>query len=173
MITLKVEEYNPITPDFYNDIISKLQFHRLTCPCGQAGCLSVHGYYDRYIKVSEDKLHFRICRVICKSCGHTHALILSSFVPYSQHSLKAQVDIISAYIGQEPPTSVMEANSSVTESNCRYIIHQYLRHWKQKLLSEKITLSPLDLLISQCLKSYKRQFMQIRRTSNILFADTT
>ena len=173
MITLKVEEYNPITPDFYNDLISKLQFHRLTCPCGQAGCLCVHGYYDRYVKVSEDKLRFRICRVICESCGHTHALLLSSFVPYSQHSLSTQVDIISAYEAQMPQASVMEANNSITESNYRYIIRQYLHHWKEKLLSEKTTLSPSDSLVLQCFKICKRQFMQIRRISNLLFADTT
>ena len=76
MITLYVEENNPITPDFYNNVIANLQFHRLRCSCGQAGCLSVHAYYHRHIKVPGDRLGFRICRVRCASCGKTHALLL-------------------------------------------------------------------------------------------------
>ena len=59
MITLNVEENNPITPKFYNNLISNLQFHKLTCPFGHSGCLSIHGYYNRYIKTSEGKKRFR------------------------------------------------------------------------------------------------------------------
>ena len=44
MITIFVEENNPLTPNFYNNLIAQLQFHRLTCTCGHSGCLSVHGY---------------------------------------------------------------------------------------------------------------------------------
>ena len=61
MITLFVEENNPLTPNFYNEMINNLQFHQLTCPCGHSGCLSVHGYYHRHIKASSGRLLFRIC----------------------------------------------------------------------------------------------------------------
>ena len=84
MITLFVEENYPLTPDFYNKKINSLQFHQLTCTCGHSGCLSVHSYYYRHIKASSGRLRFRICRVICKCCGHTHAVLLSSMVPHSQ-----------------------------------------------------------------------------------------
>ncbi|MEG1958176.1 MAG: hypothetical protein RR071_10665, partial [Lachnospiraceae bacterium] len=60
MITLFVEENNPLTPYFYNNLISSLQFHRLTCTCGHSGCLSIHGYYNRSLKVSDTKVVFRI-----------------------------------------------------------------------------------------------------------------
>lgn len=72
MITLYVKENNPITPYFYNNLIANLQFHRLTCTCGHSGCLSVHGYYTRSLKAPGGKLPFRICRVICSCCHHTH-----------------------------------------------------------------------------------------------------
>lgn len=60
MITIFVEENNPLTPNFYNNLIAQLQFHRLTCTCGHSACLSVHGYYIRSLKVPAGKLFFRI-----------------------------------------------------------------------------------------------------------------
>lgn len=173
MITLKVEIDNPITPDFYNNLIANLQFHRLTCTCGHSACLSVHGYYNRSLKTPEGKATFHICRVICACCGHTHALLLSSFVPYSQISLAEQAQIITLYESNDSLDSLMVENPSVDENNCHYVIRQYLRHWKQKLLSEKIFLSPISQLISNCFATFFRQFMQIRCTPNILFVNTT
>lgn len=171
MITLNVEENNPITPKFYNNLISNLQFHRLTCPCGHSGCLSIHGYYNRYIKTSEGKKRFRICRVICSACGHTHAILLSSFVPYSQVSLSDHVSVISAHENSQTFHSFMEHVPDIDENNIRYIIRQYLKHWKQRLLTFGICLS--EGLVSSCFSHYHRQFMQIKNTPNILFFDTT
>ena len=89
MITIFVEENNPLTPNFYNNLINSLQFHQLTCPCGHSGCLSIHGYYKRSLKTPVGKLSFRICRVICSCCHHTHALLPSFVVPYSQVSMES------------------------------------------------------------------------------------
>lgn len=173
MITLFVEESNPLTPNFYNNVIANLQFHKLRCSCGHAGCLSVHGYYYRHIKTSSVRLRFRICRVKCEVCGKTHALLLSSFVPYSQISLKDHVEIIQAFEADSPTATLLNSNDSVDESNFRYIIRQYLKYWKQKLISERIDLQPISSLILKCFKFYSRQFMQIRRTANLIFLCTT
>ena len=97
MITLFVEENNPLTPNFYNDLINSLQFHQLKCPCGHSGCLSVHSYYNQSIKLPYGKVTFRICPVIYEHCGHTHAILLSSMVPYSQVSTSNQISIINNY----------------------------------------------------------------------------
>ena len=165
MITLFVEENNTLTPHFYNKIINNIQFHQLTCSCGHSGCLSVHGYYNRYIKAPSGRLCFRICRVKCQCCGHTHAILLSSMVPYSQISLAEQVNIIH--------NSVMNDNPSIDENCYRYIIKQYLNYWKQKLLSERIFLSSIHTLTASCFSLFLRQFMQIKKTPNILFHNTT
>ena len=127
MITLFVEENNPLTPNFYNEMINNLQFHQLTCPCGHSGCLSVHGYYHRHIKASSGRLLFRICRVKCECCGHTHAILLSSMVPHSQISLAEQVTIIHNYENSLSQDSVMNDNPSIDESCYRYITRQYLK----------------------------------------------
>lgn len=173
MITLFVEKNNPLTPNFYYSFISNLQFHRLQCPCGHAGSLSVHGYYNRYFKTPEGKLCFRICRVICKSCGKTHALLLSSMVPYSQVSLCDHVASIDAFESDEPTSQVLNSNPSLDESSLRYIIRKYLLHWKQRLLSCSISLHPRELLSRLCFAHHSRQFMQIKSTLNSLFINTT
>ena len=173
MITLFVEENNPLTPTFYNSFISSLQFHQLRCTCGHAGCLSVHGYYHRFIKTPEGKLSCRICRVICECCGKTHALLLSSMVPYSQLSLMDHAEIVAAYEADTPTAWLLKRNDSVDESTIRHVIHNYLRHWKQRLISHSISIDCISVLIKQCFLAYSRQFMQIKRTSNHLFPNTT
>ena len=50
MITVSVDFCNPISQKIYDNVINSLQFHRLSCPCGHSGCLTVHGYYDRTLK---------------------------------------------------------------------------------------------------------------------------
>ena len=173
MITLFVEEYNPLTPNFYNDLVSNLQFHQLTCPCGHSGGLSVHGYYNRSIKLPSGKAIFRICRVICEHCGHTHAILLSSMVPYSQVSTSDHRAIINNYNKGSSQDSVMNANPCIDESCYRYIIWCYRKYWHERLLSEFISLSFYRQLIMSCFSHFSRQFMQIKNTPNILFLNTT
>lgn len=171
MITLFVEEYNPITPNFYNNLIANLQFHRLTCTCNHSGCLSIHGYYNRSIKVSDGKVLFRICRVKCSCCGRTHALLLSYMIPYSQISINDQTAIIIAYEEGRLAAEVMDHTPSIDESNLRYILSSYCKHWKQRLLAFQIKLS--QKLSRSCFFYFNRQFMQIKNTPNILFLNTT
>ena len=171
MITLNVEENNPITPNFYNNLIINLQMHRLTCTCQHSGCLSIHGYYNRNVKLSDGKDVFRICRVICSCGGCTHALLLSSMVPYSQISLKDQTAILTAYEEGRLAVEVMEHTPSIDESNLHYVISSYRKHWKQRLLAFGIKLS--KKLSHFCFLNFNRQFMQIKITPNILFLNTT
>ena len=75
MITLFVEENNPLTPNFYNNLIINLQFHQLTFPC-----------------------------------GHTHAILLSSMVPYSQVSTSDHISVINNYNQGTSQEAIMNAN---------------------------------------------------------------
>ena len=173
MITLFVEENNPLTQNFYNNLISNLQFHHLTCTCGHSACLSIHGYYTRSLKTPEGKCTFRICRVICSCCHRTHALLPSSMVPYSQISLEEHMEIISSHENGADFKDLMNLNPSIDESNCRHILRTFRYHWKQRLLSEKISLSDLASLVRGCFSAFARQFMQIHCTPNVLFMNTT
>jgi len=169
MITISVDLCNPITQSFYDDVIQSLQFHQLACPCcGHCACLTVHGYYDRSVRQGGFSCVLHICRAACSQCGHTHALLPSSIVPYSQILLADQADVIA---GQ--PAAVMERNPLVDESSIRYILRQFRLHWQQKLLSQGITLQPLATLVNSCFSHFIRQFMQIKATPNILFPGPT
>jgi len=173
MITFLTDNCNPISQNLYDKSINNLQFHQLVCSCGHCACLSIHAYYVRRVKVEDLWVSIRICRVKCSNCLKTHALLPSSIVPYSQISLLEQVQIISSYEHSEGFSSVMDQHPSIDESNLRYIIRQYCSHWIQRLYSASLVLSSSRNFVSQCFSSFSRQFMQIKRTTNVLFLGTT
>ena len=115
MITVLVNENNPISQDFYDSVINSLQIHRIFCSCGHAGCLHIHGYYTRRVKTPAGTVILRILRLKCAECGHTHAVLLSSLVPYSQIALKDQRQIVSAYEEKSNRNAVCDTNSSMSE----------------------------------------------------------
>ena len=97
MITVKTENYNLISQDFYNKTIDSLDLNLISCVCGHSGCLIRHGSYKCSIQLADRILSLSVVRVYCKICGHTHALLLSSMVPYSQIPLALHVRLIQAY----------------------------------------------------------------------------
>lgn len=173
MITIPTDNCNPISQNFYDNILHSLQRHQLTCSCGHSGCLSNHGYYNRDVKSEDTSITLRICRVICSLCKITHALLLSAIVPYSQISFQEQVNIIECHNRSEGFTSIMEAHPSIDESNIRYVIKQYLYHWFERLLAASLSLCPSTAFVDRCFSNFNRQFMQIKRTPNILFLKPT
>lgn len=173
MITLFVDFYNPISQDFYDSLIASLQFHRLSCSCGHSGCLTIHGYYTRKLKQGLDSIFLSVCRVKCSACGKTHALLPSFIVPYSQISLPDQAQIILASEIAASVSAVMERTPSIDENNVSSILRRYRQYWKQRLLSEGISILPLPALVLRCFEAFHKQFLQIKCTSNLLFANTT
>lgn len=173
MITIFTDNCNPISQNLYDNIINDLQFHQLSCDCGHFSCLTIHGYYKRSIKSEDSFLRLRICRLKCSFCNKTHALLLSSIVPYSQVSFSDHISIISSHERLEGFDSFMDSHSSIDENNIRYILRQYHLHWFHRLLSISLILSTSFSFIQGCFSNYSRQFMQIKRTPNILFLKPT
>lgn len=173
MITLSVDLCNPVSQDFYDKTIYNLQFHQLVCTCGHSGGLTIHGYYNRSVKSGDSSLCLRICRVICSECGHTHALLISSLVPYSQVPTNDQIDIISHSESDGDFSHIMDHTPSIDESCVRSVIRRFRQHWKQRLLSEDFVPIPIGCFIEHCFGAFLRQFMQIKCTPNILFLTPT
>lgn len=174
MITIKVDESNPLTQEFYNNILCNLQFHRLTCPsCRHSACLYVHSYYKRCIKRAGSKFPVKICRVRCSFCNSTHALLPSSIVPYSQLPLCDHAAAAAAYLDSTPTSDILRKDNQLDYSSLRYSVRQFRRHWKQRILSFSLPLHDLNELISGCFINFFRQFMQNKSTVNILFINTT
>ena len=163
MITIKCDLDN-INQEKYDEIINNLDFNRLICPKCNHSDLIIHGYYTRRIKTKIGTIYLRIIRVICKSCGSTHALLLSCLVPYSSVDLKSHIRIIN----NDDINGLMEEISDIDESNIAYVLRMFNRYFKERLLSVSISID--SNLVFNCFKYFKRQFMQIKCTSNILFA---
>lgn len=175
MITLKLRKSNRNKQDatqetlqqYYDDLIEWLSFHQLCCPCGRCGDLIRHGYYTRKIKTFMGTMKIRILRVICKACGKTHALIPDWVVPYSSVLLQDQVQILQAHLNGESMEPIMEQHLAIDESAIGYIIRQFKRHWQARLEAFGI---PLDKnIVLGCFRAFGRQFMQIKKTPNVLF----
>ena len=152
MITIKTENYNLIS-----------------CVCGHSGCLIRYGSYRRSIQLADRVLSLSIIRVYCKACGHTHALLLSSMIPYSQIPLVLHVRLIHAYEHETGFRNILAEQYWADENNVKSIIRNYRLHWKQRLLSMRLHLPDIPSLISRCFSCFSRQFMQIKSTSNKLF----
>lgn len=163
-------DFNTPDQDFYDELVNTLPFHQLQCPCcHHSGCLTVHGYYTRHVKASESLNELRICRVICGFCEKTHALLPVSLVPYSQISLSDQHQIITNYDEKIKQDTFLEEHPLIDENNIKAVIRSYVRHWLQRLTTDKVELCPLPELIRTCFMNHLRHFMQIKCTPNILF----
>ena len=103
MITVKTENYNLISQDFYNKTMDSLDLNLISCTCGHSCCLIRHGSYKRSVQLADRILSLSVVRVYCKACGHTHALLLSSMIPYSQIPLVLHVRLIHAYEHETVP----------------------------------------------------------------------
>jgi hypothetical protein len=134
--------------------------------------MTIHGYYYRSIKLPTGTLRLRICRVRCSECGKTHALLLSSIVPYSQIRTCDQQQICIAFEQHLSASSVCDSNPEIDENNVKSVLRNY-RRWREMLKSLRISLSPLIVLIDSCFANYSAQFMQIHRGYNTLFFHTT
>ena len=173
MLTVLVSNFNTFTQAFYNSIIESLDLALLSCTCGHSGCLSIHGYYTRSVITPAGKITLTICRVKCSECGHTHALLLSSMVPYSQIPAEDQRLIAEAYESESKRNDLCSPDSGIDENNIKSVIRCYVKFWRERLIAARIRLESLTDLVTVCFRDYSKQFMQIRSTRNILFTPPT
>ncbi|MDE7244578.1 MAG: hypothetical protein K2O18_11495 [Oscillospiraceae bacterium] len=169
-------DFNPIpekVQEIYNSVTAFLQLHRLTCSCGHSACLRVHAYYHRTLKTPAGPLRMRIMRVICSECGKTHALLPAFIVPYSQTPAPDQAEILRIYEGSRDFSPVMDRCPCIDESCIRSIIRNYLLYWKERLAAYAIPFTPFSSLVSGSFHFHRRQFMQVKKTMNVLFMQTT
>ena len=65
MITIKTENYNLISQDFYNHTIDSLDLRLIPCTCGHSGCLIRYGSYKRNIQLKDEVITLTMVRVCC------------------------------------------------------------------------------------------------------------
>lgn len=76
----------------YSQCFADLQVLKTACTsCGVDGSLVRFAFYTRWIidliKGQPVAHQIRILRLMCGSCGHTHAVLSDCIIPYSQYSL--------------------------------------------------------------------------------------
>ena len=169
MITIKTENYNLISQDFYNKTIDSLDLNLVPCTCGHSGCLIRYGSYKRKVQLKNSVLSLSVARVYCTACGHTHALLLSSMVPYSQFPLDMHIAAVHAYESGTPLKYLLEEQCFIDENNLRALIRSYRLHWKERLRSAGLAALEWSFLVMGCFSHFSRQFMQIKTTRNKLF----
>ena len=148
----------------YYDAIATLELHQLTCSCGHSGCLIVHGYYERTVRTPSGLTWVRILRVMCKECGHTHALLPEILVPYSQLPANIQRDISLFEIGSDEMEALLEGDSAISINDIYRTRAKYRSFWKERLISAGANLRmDIEELLSRCFDVFKMQFMQVRR----------
>lgn len=177
MITIFTPDCNTISQKIYDDVVDSLDIRLLQCPsCGHHGFLVYHGSYRRTIRTAGASLRLSVIRVKCSNCGHTHAILLSSIVPYSQIPVETQRRIaLRADGGRSFAGHGFDGilDATLDEGGIRSVIRSYRKHWRQRLLAAGIRLADLPLALRQCFAVYGRQFMQIKRTVNTLFVVPT
>lgn len=173
MITLLVNENNPLSQSFYNELIEDLQLCQIPCPnCKCTGCFVIHGYYKRTVTTGLVSVSIRIQRIKCISCSKTQSILTSQMVPYSQIALSTQVKIVEA-VEKKTSYSSIEAKFSISLYCINHIISNYYKYWKQMALIASLDFSNLVELSRQSFSNYSLQFMQIRNTRNSLWVNTT
>ncbi len=173
MITVSVCESNPISQKSYDDLMEQVAPCLLPCTCGCRGSLIRYGSYRRHIKTDGSKLPLKIQRLLCRSCGRSHALLTSAMVPYSQIPLEDQVSVAQAFEEGTDPSAVLLANPELDDRAPFKLIRIYLTFWRERLKAERILLRPLAALTEKCLSLFGKQFMQIKNTPNIFFPPPT
>lgn len=175
MIQIITTYCNLFFKEKYNKFIESLNFSSLSSSkCKLRGHCTRHAFYTRKIITEYGKEDIRILRVKCSHCNATHALLPTWIVPYSQHLVADQYEIISVFESGVTPHKIVPSNPEIDTWGIIYIIKQYQDHWKERLSTIKTSVfDEIDQLISACFSSYNRQFMQIKRTENSLFIPPT
>ena len=167
MIIVFTEKINTVSQEIYDRVIDNIYFCSVKCTCGHSGCLIKHAYYCRRLRFRSCTVVLSVLRVKCKQCGRTHTVLLSCMVPYSQIPLEDQIKIVQDYESGSDIMSVLETNYLIDPREVYYIVHNYCKHWKQRLLSENI--SDFSNIVTDCFRLFQRQFMQIHRGKQTLF----
>ena len=166
MLTVLTQKINTFSQEIYDKIVDNIEFSTVTCTCGHKGCLKKHGYYKRSLRFKSEKYSVLILRVKCSQCGRTHAILLDLMVPYSQIPLDDQVSIIKAHELGGDIMDVINENFLIDPSEVYRIVRNYIKHWKQRLISASITLT--ESITKDCFRTYSMQFMQIRSRKGCL-----
>lgn len=131
-------------------------FETCTC-CHSSGNCKAHAAYQRsMIDIVHGKPVYQdicITRVICESCGHTHAILPDTIIPYSQYGIFFLLRVLGEYFAHVKTVAALCDAYSISASMLYRWRELFLKNrsvWLSVLeLSEQ---SPRDFIRFLCLK---------------------
>ncbi len=103
--------------DFSRDFVP----HQESCPsCHSKGNCSYHASYQRslidFVGGHPSYRTITVTRLICKSCGHTHAVLPDFIIPYAQYGLFFILRVLAEYFAGILPVMALCSRFSITHS---------------------------------------------------------
>ncbi len=169
MITIETQTYDTISQHLYDSIIASLDLSCLSCSCGHTGSFIWYGSYNRKVILSDRVVLLRISRVLCRNCGCTHAVLLSSIVPYSQIPLKIHVAVACCCENRNTLSSILCGQVLLDENNIASLLRSFRICWEKRFYRCSIHSMSISHLIRHCFQAFSQQFMQMKSTKNVFF----
>ena len=160
----KIIRIKTSSKSLFLDFMASFQPETETCPCcGSTGNCKVHSSYQRsMIDIIHGKPVYQelcITRIICGSCGHTHAILPDTIIPYSQYGIFFILRVLGEYFAHVKTVAALCEAYSITPSMLYRWRHLFLKNrsvWLSVLeLSEQ---SPRDFIRFLCLKEPFSEF---------------
>lgn len=90
------------TLQIFEQFLDSFRIEECVCPtCGAKHACCFHGYYERALISCESgkPIHnyVNVLRVICASCGHTHAILPEILIPYGSYSILFILTVLRDY----------------------------------------------------------------------------
>ena len=158
-----LKKYRSLYDDRYLD---QIDLHRLPCTCDRHDMV-LHSCYERYIRTSHGKFKLLVTRVRCKSCGKTHAILLSSIVPWQSVKLAVQIRILK----DDQMDRLTKDNIHIDEQVISRVKKNFKNRYRAWMLSFHLTFD--DDLVFHAYRSFRSNFMQVRKGSYQLFPIST
>ena len=116
----------------FDSYMNHYQPHPEICPlCKSQGNCRIHAYYNRSVIDFKYGLKVKssICvkRLICDSCGHTHAVLPDILIPYASYSLMFILRVLGEFFLGMTSIEALCEKFSITSMQ----FYKWLQLWKQ------------------------------------------
>ena len=134
---------------------SKEKLSRLVCPCPACGAKhplwSFYDNYDRYLIYFEHgetvTCQISVTRIICSSCGRTHAILPEIIIPYGSYSLVFILTVLRDYYLSQMTIKALCDKYQIAHSTLYAWKRLFTLHKKLWLgLLRDLSTKPLDFL---------------------------
>ena len=154
----KIIRIKTSSKSLFLDFMSSFHPETESCPhCQSNGNCKTYATYQRSIIdiIHRKTVYQELCitRIICKSCGHTHAILPDTIIPYSQYGIFFILRVLGEYFAHAKTVALFCESYSITPSMLYRWRDLFLRNrsvWLGILkLNEQL---PRDFIRFLCLK---------------------